>query len=1290
MNALRFFVNQREFTVPPHSEELELDLAAFLRNHGFTGCKTVCGEGGCGACTVVISRWADEQRRVRHESCTACLVPLPLVHECRITTIEGLAAMSPGAPHPISEAFAELGASQCGYCTPGFIMALLAKLESEAPEVDELERLFDGNLCRCTGYRPILDAAAVFCSGQGGDAVDPRAEQWRDRWHRCTRLSALFPETYKKSPRAVRFVGPRTSWLLPVSLAETLAEKSKEARSQAQAWGHPPKYVRLVGGNTDLGYTERGEARTPRHKIGLARVRELHTIRWHDDRVEIGAGCSIADIVSELDARIGSLLEHQTSALHALRNQCRFFANNQVRNVATVGGGIVNFSHYSDLIPVWVATGAVLRFESRSGSSSVCLRDCYDEMGKLTFRPPRDSVLVSVDVPLSKPGERVASFKYARRRVDSITFLSAGLSARWDVQTGAVREPVLCFDGLGTPGLRAPKTERLLSDAVWDRARLEAALDSLDAELEASIDNSLPAAYQAYQRRLAQGILLRFFARYQAEVHGRAPDRDEPLLSRYPTIAHRSYISHGRNASGQLGRPVPHTFARGQTTGAATYAADAAVPNCLHAALVTSPCARGELGEIDASAAARSPDFVGLYSARDIPGTNRFGFRVEDEEVLASERVDYVGQPVAVLVARSERAARQLAKLVRVDVQEQSPHLTPEAARLAGSFHGKPEGYRVEQGDLDAGFARSSTVVSGRVDTQGQSHFYLEPHNALVVPKDGGYEIVSSTQSPSNVVDHVSSLLDIADNQISVRVGRLGGGFGGKQFRAGPIAAICALASHRSGGPVKLVLQREQDMAYCPGRSPFFASYRAGFSSDGELLALDVSFEVSGGASNDYSADITETATLLMDGAYGVSDVRVHGRCMKTNVGSYTATRGFGKPQASAIIETVLDHGASALGLDATVVRGRNLYRAADRTITKMEIGDDVLHQCWTRALSKADYDTTKAEIEAFNRANRWLKRGIAAVGSKGNMGFLEAEDINRGLATVQVQRDGTVTVNHSGVEMGQGINTRMAQVAAHALGVELETVAVTDTQSAIIANTPPTTMVATDLIGEALLEACAKIRERLAPLDGDFASRVAAAYDAGLSLTASASHTAPRLAYDYEAQQGDISYFFVWGAAVSVVEIDVLSGSFRILRSHIVQDCGKSLNPLIDVGQAEGGFLYGVGFYMLEEPIYDGSGRLITDNVSGYKIPSCGDVPLEWDIELLNYQPEGKGLHNSKGIGESNIQLGLSVYFAAKEAVRAARAQAGLSEVFELSFPASVSNVSACLPPLVQTIGTG
>lgn len=429
LEPLRFAVNERVFELPAGSVRIDESLLHFLRDEGYTGCKQVCGEGGCGACTVIVGHWDHIAARVRHVSVAACLVPLPFVHERQVITIEGLANLVTEGTHPVCDAFDQLGASQCGFCTPGFIMALSARLESAPLGTAELERLFDGNLCRCTGYRPILDAAAVFCDDHAeiDEELGSSAAAWRTQWQQARRLEALFPDDYKKAPRAATLRGARTTWFQPVSLDELLPREPEDGGVETHTWANAGTYTKMVSGNTDIGYTERLGTRAARNKVSLNHVRELHTIEWGADRVEIGAGVSIHDLVSELEERIPKLPDEQTSGLKALHNQCRFFANNQIRNVATVGGGIVNFSHYSDLIPVWVATRATLLFRGPGGSEAIRLSEQSDADGMLTFRPREDQVLVSVSVPFSTAGDRVASFKYARRRMDSITFLSSTL-----------------------------------------------------------------------------------------------------------------------------------------------------------------------------------------------------------------------------------------------------------------------------------------------------------------------------------------------------------------------------------------------------------------------------------------------------------------------------------------------------------------------------------------------------------------------------------------------------------------------------------------------------------------------------------------------------------------------------------------------------------------------------------------------------------------------------------------------------------------------------------------------
>lgn len=1249
MADLEFHLNGKRVVVEEGSPRLEFNLLQFLRHTGWAGTKEVCSEGGCGACTVIVSHWDEARKRPVHRSTASCLMPLASLHRKNVLTIEGLGALTTNEVHPICEAFRELGATQCGFCTPGFIMALAARLNGEEGLAKkDLERLYDGNLCRCTGYRPILDAASVFCEDPLED--EPRVAEWREDYERTRRLDDVFPEDYKQPAKTLEIRGRRTRWHVPVEKSEALGPGTQ-----------------YVSGNTDVGYLEKYAFQHPERKTLLGNVSELQGIADEGGAVVLGAGVTIEDLHR-------SFREDPDSALRALSNQCRYFANTQIRNHATLGGGIISFNPYGDLVPVWIATRAVLNFRTPHGNEEVRITGSG-------FSLPENALLVSVTVPRAGGHTHVESYKYARHRSDSITYVSGALSARFESATRTFHDFIISLSGIGPAGFRAAETERLLEGTSLDEASFRKVVSALKSEVRDGLNNPLPERVQAYQVRMSAAILRRFHSALRKRFLGDDNSHEEDLVNRYPQVAHRAHEMFAEPGEGLLGRAIPHQNSKLQTTGAARYSVDHEVPHCLYGAIIPSPVARGAIRSIDGSEALKHPDVVGLYTAEDIPGKNLFGFRVEDEEVLASERVHYVGQPVAVLVAKSLAAAKEGKHLVRVEVDEETPLVTIQDALEARSFHGKPEGYLVKQGNLEKGFSECAQVVEGEVSLCGQYHFYLEPQSALAIPQDEGLMIYSSTQSPSNVVDHVSALLNLKQNHIDVRVGRIGGGFGGKQLRAGPIAAIAALGAHCSGAPVKLTLERKEDMAFCPGRGFSHAKYRAGFLADGKIGALDIEFHLNGGFSNDYSADIAETATLLMDSCYHVENIRVHGLCLKTNLGSNTSTRGFGKPQASAVVETVLDHGASVLGMDANLLRRRNLYREGDHTITRTRIGDDIIGKCWDRVLEKGDYGKLKAEVEDYNRSHTYTKRGIAVVGSKGNMGFIETGDINRGLALIHIQRDCTVSVNHSGTEMGQGINTRMAQVTADAFGIPLDHVEITDTQSGFIPNTPPTSMVSTDLCGEAILQACAKLKDTLAAFPGTFEEQVQAAYVEGRSLTETGVHNAPILRYDYDKQQGDVSYFFVWGAALSVVEIDVLSGHYRIIKSVIVQDCGKSLNPLLDVGQAEGGFLFGVGYYMTEEMIYTPKGHLISNNVSSYKIPGPGDIPLDWDIELLNHDPGQSGLHNSKGIGESNVQLGLSVYFATKEAVRAARLEHGLSPEFSLNFPASVDRVTAVLP---------
>ena len=757
-----------------------------------------------------------------------------------------------------------------------------------------------------------------------------------------------------------------------------------------------------------------------------------------------------------------------------------------------------------------------------------------------------------------------------------------------------------------------------------------------------------------------------------------------------------------------VGRAMVHRDLAQHTHGDTRYTVDEQLPeDGLYAAIVPAPVASGQLLDVDPSPCQDDEDFVMLVTASDVPGSNMQGHMVHplaEEEILCSGEVTYYGQPVALAIARTASAAERAAARVQVvaKADEKPPILTfddIEARDSWFSFEHNPEDpseepreRRFTRGDPDAAFQAAEheperyATFQGRVEAGGQSCFYLEPQCAVAYPREaGGMRVLSSTQSPSHVARYVASALGVGEHQIDVEAGSIGGGFGGKQTRSASFAAMAALAARAVDRPVKLELSRETDMTLVPGRSPFRANYRIALErTTGLIKALEIDMKSNGGAGEDYSPSIMETAVFLIDNTYFVKDVSIRGRCGRSNLpAGFTATRGYGKPQTGAIIETILDNAAAELKIDPQALRKQNLYAKGQTALAGTPIDDDVLRDCWTSAID-GRYEAWRADCAAFNEQHTLVKRGVAGVPSKGNMGFLEAADINRGSAIVRIHSDGSVRISHSGVEMGQGINTRLSQITAQALGIPISAVSLDATRTADLPNTPPTTMVATDIIGVAILNACDELLATLGqggyPDKCAFAEAAYRCYQKGLPLQAHGHAQEPRLRFDWEQQQGDVSYYYVWGAALSEVEVDTGTGSWRVLRTHITQDCGKSLNPMLDIGQVEGGFAFGLGYALLEKMIYREDGSLLTDNVSSYKIPSIDDMPRNWTVEILQ-ETEGptgrRGLHNSKGIGEANIQLGFSAYFAVKDAIRFIRRDKGLApNDFVLPFPAMTYDI--------------
>lgn len=1294
--------------------------------HGLTGAKGVCLEGGCGACTVMVVRpgcaatapaeaAGEDAMRPGCISVAACMIPMATLQNCRITTIEAVAAAGTVVAtqlHPLQEAMLLTHASQCGYCTPGFVMALYAQLCKDPRSTrEQLERAIDGNLCRCTGYRPILDAIRVLAADVPEDRLASDAlRRVRRRWVDMVARGAALDPAPASMPAADTMTtslaeAPQAgSWRAPICDLEDLL------RERHRYPGPGPGI--LACGCSDIVYDRRvhppsaSEAMPPPVYLSVASAPALKVWKVEADGLVIGAALPL----EEVEARLKAMLEGREGGTRAslrgaraLHTQLRFFANTHVRAVASIGGSLVSCTHLGDLLPVLMVLEATLVARSLNGGERrIRMADWVNpDSGRPTLEPAE--VLVAIHVPWTTADDYVEVRKQGRRRVDTtsltVTAFRVTLEPPGDApapRSVRVKRLVSCIGGLGKPGLRARALEAFCAGMEWRREPLlNAAIDLLRSELATMQDDRLPEWLRRYQRALVLGSFFKFFL---AALDAAAPagqtvgERERSAFLRYRPNPHESeqrYTETGR-PGGAVGKSFAHGNAMAQLTGAARYTADLALPaGGLYAALVCADRAHARILRVDASAALALPGVAGVFTAADIPGAKRFGFRVRDEYFLAEDEVFYDGQPIAVVVAATQELADRAAReFVCVDYEDLKAIVTIEDAIAANSYHEGYEARELRQGDPEGAMARCKHVEDGKVVLGGQDHWYLEPQNALVHPSPDAVVVHSSTQSPSDVQEWVAAVLGLPRANVECRVERVGGGFGGKQLRASPIACLAALPAFKLQRPVKLVLSRPQDMRTHGGLSPYQAGFRVGFDGEGRIEALDLEIWSNGGHSLDYSGDVLETVILVVDSAYRLPNVRVRGHCCKTHLSSFTALRGFGKPQASAIIESVIDHIARVLSMDSAAVRTKNMYAVGDVLMTGTPMNDDALHKCWTQVLADSDYDRLRKECAEFNARNRWRKRGVAAMPSKGNVGFLFSDEINRGVAQVCVYGDATCHVSHSGVEMGQGLATRMAQVAAEVLDVPIASIRVGTTSTRATINTPPTTMVSTDLCGAAVRDALQILLKRMAPVRAalggasvPFADVVRHCYLQGIDMQASAVVNEMRLEYDWQKQAGKVSYFFVWAAAVSMVEVDVLTGSVRILKTEIVQDCGHSLNPPLDVGQVEGAFLMGVGYYMLEELIWSRAGRLYTTNLSTYKLPSHDDAPEQWRVHLLKDSPSVKGLYHSKGIGESNLQLGMSVYLATKDAIASARADEGHHGPFFLEMPATDDRVRAACP---------
>jgi xanthine dehydrogenase large subunit len=735
------------------------------------------------------------------------------------------------------------------------------------------------------------------------------------------------------------------------------------------------------------------------------------------------------------------------------------------------------------------------------------------------------------------------------------------------------------------------------------------------------------------------------------------------------------------------GRTVPHESACAQVAGRAPYVDDIAeLKGTLYAAPILSTHAHGRFNGFDARAALAMPGVRGVFGAADVPGDKVLATFSHDEPIFAIDRVEHIGQVVGIVVAETVMQARRAARAVKLAIEPLPAILSVHQALEAQSYVIPP--VFVKRGDAQKALAQAQHTLHGAFEVGGQEHFYLEGQIAYVVPQEQQQWLVySSTQHPGEIQHWVSHALGLENHKVRVECRRMGGGFGGKETQSGHMAVWAAIAAHKLGCAVKLRMDRDDDFMVTGKRHPFAYEYTAGFDDTGRITGLKLMLAADCGFSADLSGPVSDRAVFHSDNAYYLQDVDIACYRCKTNTQSHTAFRGFGGPQGVILIEAIISDIARRLGLDPLEVRLRNLYSDAPATPPRnvthygMPVEDNILEPLLTQLARDASYTARRSAIARWNAQSPVIKRGIALTPVKFGISFT-ATFFNQAGALVHVYTDGSVQVNHGGTEMGQGLNTKVAQIVADELGVDFARVQVTASDTAKVPNASATAASSgTDLNGKAAQAAARQVRERLAQFvagqqqcdaglisfangrvsspKGEqlFTEVIDAAYHARVQLWSDGFYKTPKIHYDKDTLTGRPFFYFAYGAACSEVAIDTLTGESRVLKVDILHDVGTSINPGIDLGQIEGGFVQGMGWLTTEQLVWNSAGLLSTHAPSTYKIPATGDIPEHFKVAFWTEPNREDTVFKSKAVGEPPFMLAISVFEAIRDAVASARA---------------------------------
>ncbi len=1206
-SELKFFVNGKLQLIKGPIDP-DMKLSHYLRKDlRLTGTKVGCNEGGCGSCTVTLSRYKDG--KMAHLAISACLTRVASLHGTEITTTEGLGGSEMGEKlHPVQERLWKAHGAQCGFCSPGMVMSMSSVLRDKGGIVDieDVQGCLQGNLCRCTGYRPIVEGFATFCKDS------------QDKSHKDMENVQGYDEVLKidrgdLAPYAPHCDDPKTpDEIEKMALDDDIVELScLEGRS----WFYPKSLSQLrkllqdrPNGNFAIygGGTMFPKDKLEMPIIQLTYVKELHKLSFHDQQIQIGSALTLDEVkkvfqsllASNEDDILKTVGESGRSLIEAILKALETLGSPQVRNVGTLGGHIIwgGSCALSDLAPILIASGTVLQWQQPNGTITETPLSNDIELKSLS----KNGVLCRITIPVPPRNSTTAFYRSAKRKEFSFPVANAGIQAQ--IVDGVVEDIRISFGGsepdYGNKNGHTPRLEKNLIRSLKGKQIGDLTPEYIKEAIKSSNIqgyDQASGAWREYREQQYASFLHKFFS--GEDVTCKIKQSEKTSLLTYQKV------DENQAREDTVTRPVPNLWAAEMASGSAVYIDDMpALSGELQLVLVQSTKAHAKLLRMDFSKALQVKGVVGVVSAGDLsPDKNKWGTVVPDDVVFCEKEVLHFGQILAAIACETIEAGKEACRLVGIEYEDLPAIITiPDAKDSDSKLGDKIKLERNQDSDVSAkGQART---IKGTVHLGGQEQFYMETNGSLVVPVGEKDECVvyTSTQEPAMVQRQVAGMLGVPQHKVVVKTKRVGGGFGGKQKALHTLVA--AVAARKFKRPCRIILSRKEDVALMGHRHEALANYEVEYDDyDGKLLKAKLRMFANGGYSNDLSMPWIIILVLRVDGGYTLRNVDIEGTACKTHTTSNTAMRGFGGPEGGMIIDTILSHVAHELGVDPTKVREVNLTEEGDLPhYGEARFEGVTLGKCWEECKSRSQYDLRKKSADEHNLASKYIKRGVALVPMKFpiTMGY---KPLMQGTALLRVYLDGTVLLSHGGAEMGQGLHTKMIQVAGRGLGIPVEKIHIAETSTDAVPNATPTGgSVGADLNGAAVMDACRQLKSQLKPYlsrGKTWEEAVQAAYDDHVSLCVVGYNPITKVDFDFDKLgKGKITDYYVYGAGMVEVEVDCRDGDVTVLSADLVVDVGRSLNPAVDLGQIEGSFMQALGYVTTEQLLTDAkTGALIT-----------------------------------------------------------------------------------------------